>query len=78
MNITDLRQTPLARVYATLTQLAARHGARLLEGELIGLVPQAALEGSPLWTESIPGFDPAAKVLERCLATPITWPSVSA
>ena len=75
MNITDFRQTPLARVYATLAQLATRHGARLLEGELIGLVPQAALEGSPQWTESIPGFDPASKVLERCLATPIAWPS---
>ncbi len=75
MNITDFRQTPVARVFATVSQLAAHHGASILEGELIGLVPEAALEGSPLWTENIPGFDPATKVLERCLATPIAWPS---
>ncbi len=75
MNITDFRQTPLARVFATISQLASRHGASVAEGELIGLVPEAALDGSPLWTESIPGFNPAAKVLERRLATPIAWPT---
>lgn len=75
MNITDFRQTPLARVFATLTQLAGRHGASVAEGELIGLVPEAALVGSPLWTKSIPGFDPDSKVLECRLATPIAWPT---
>ena len=75
INITDFRQTSVARVFSTATQLAARHGASIVEAELIGLVPEAALAGSPLWTESIPGFDPSAKVLERRLATPITWPA---
>ena len=75
INITDFRQTPVARVFATVSQLAARHGADVVEGELIGLVPEAALEGSTLWTSGIPNFDPSAKVLERRLATPIAWPS---
>lgn len=74
INITDFRQTPVPRVFATVSQLAARHGATVAEGELIGLIPEAALEGSTLWTESIPNFDPAAKVLERRLATPMAWP----
>ena len=74
MNITDFHQTPMSRVHSTITQLAARHGASVVEGELIGLVPQAALERSSAWTALIPGFDPAAKVLERRLATPIAWP----
>lgn len=76
INITDFRQTSVARVLATATQLAARHGARVVEGELIGLVPEGALAGTPDWTDSIPGFDPAAKVLERRLATPIAWPTL--
>ena len=75
INITDFRLTSVARVFSTATQLAARHGASVVEGELIGLVPEAALAGSPLWTESIPGFDPSAKILERRLATPIAWPA---
>ncbi len=75
INITDFRQTPVARVFATVIQLATRHGVSVIEGELIGLVPEAALEGSTLWADSIPGFDPAAKVLERRLATPLAWPT---
>ena len=74
VNITDFRQTPMPRVHATLTQLASRHGAALLEGELIGLIPEAAIDLNTPWVQQIPGFDPDAKILERRLATPLTWP----
>ena len=78
INITDFRQTPVARVFATVSQLAARHGVGIVEGELIGLVPEAALEGSILWTEGIPDFDPSTKVLERRITTPLAWPTAHA
>lgn len=74
MNITDFRQTPMSRVHAALTQLAARHGAAIAGGELIGLIPEDALELSAAWVRDIPGFDPEAKILERRLATPLAWP----
>lgn len=76
INITDFRQTPVSRVFSAVSQLASRHGASILEGELIGLVPEAALDGASAWIDGIPGFDPAAKVLERRLATPLAWPSL--
>ena len=82
MNITDFRQTPMHRLHSTLTQLATRHGATIAEGELIGLVPEEALESATddpahVWTSQIPGFVSAGKVLERRLETPLAWPAVS-
>ena len=74
MNLTDFRETPMSRVHAAVCQLAARHGAAVVEAELIGLIPEAALDPEAAWTRLIPGFDPAAKVLERRLATPLSWP----
>ena len=43
MNITDFQQTPMAKVYASVAQIAARHGASIGEGELIGLIPESRL-----------------------------------
>ena len=77
MNVTDFHQTPMSRVHSTLTQLALRHGATVAEGELIGLIPADALEATAAWAREVPAFDPAAKVLEHRLATPLAWPSLS-
>ena len=38
---------PLGEVVAEIERLAAEHGARPVEAELVGLVPEAALEGYP-------------------------------
>lgn len=43
MNILDHRQTPLWRVWEEAQTLAAREGVSLLDSELIGLLPAAAL-----------------------------------
>ena len=46
---------------------ASRHGAKAIEAELIGLIPEAAMSGYP---ESVPisGFDPAFHIIERRLS----------
>ena len=74
MNITDFERTPVSRVYKTACEIAARHGAALAEGELIGLIPEKAYEPNAEWTRQTVGFDPELKVLERRLQHPLSWP----
>jgi glutamate formiminotransferase/glutamate formiminotransferase/formiminotetrahydrofolate cyclodeaminase len=68
-NVQDPLATPLALVVERVRALAAPLGARPLEAELVGLLPEAALEGYP---EDVPirGFDPARHTIERRLAPP--------
>jgi glutamate formiminotransferase len=74
MNITDFRATPVAQVYAAVKQQASRHRVKLLRGELIGLVPEAAFEQETEWVRQLDGFDPEEKILERKLGNPLPWP----
>ena len=66
-NVHDPLAVPLARVVETVRDLAAPLGARPLEAELVGLIPEAALAGYPA-DVPIRGFDLAAHVIERRLA----------
>jgi glutamate formiminotransferase len=68
-NVHDPLTVPLGEVVERARRLAAPLGARPLEAELVGLVPQAALAGYP---EDVPirGFDPREHVIERRLAAP--------
>jgi glutamate formiminotransferase / 5-formyltetrahydrofolate cyclo-ligase len=74
MNITDFRVSSPAAVYARLVQAAALRGARLVDGELIGLLPEAAFERDAPWVRQLEGFTPEAKILERRLEDPLPWP----
>jgi glutamate formiminotransferase / 5-formyltetrahydrofolate cyclo-ligase len=74
MNITDFRSTPVAQVYAAVKQKASRHRVKVLRGELIGLVPEAAFEQETEWVRQLDGFDPEEKILERKLGHPLAWP----
>lgn len=69
INVHDADAVPLARIAAEVRRLAAEHGARPVEAELVGLAPQAALEGYP---DDLPirGFDPSQHVIERVLGGP--------
>ena len=68
-NVHDPLAVPLGRVVEPVRELAAPLGARPLEAELIGLVPEAALAGYP---EDVPirGFDPARDTIEGRLGGP--------
>jgi glutamate formiminotransferase len=68
-NVHDPLAVPLGRVAGLVRELSAPLGARPLEAELIGLVPEAALAGYP---DDVPirGFDPARQTIEGRLAGP--------
>jgi glutamate formiminotransferase len=74
MNITDLGLTRVADVYAAVSQLAARHAAKVVSGELIGLLPEQAFEPDSDWVRLLIGFSPEEKILERRLRNPLVWP----
>lgn len=74
MNISDFERTPLSEVYRKVCKLAERHKTEPVEGEVIGLIPQAACERDSEWMRQLVQFDPAAKILEQRLATPLPWP----
>ena len=75
MNIPDFEATPLSLVYRRVASLAARHGVTVAEGELIGLVPEAACERENDWMRQLVEFDEQTKILERRLAHPLAWPA---
>lgn len=77
MNITDFQATPLSEVFRTVSKVALRHKTAPVEGEVIGLIPEAACEQESDWMRLLTEFDPEAKILERRLANPLTWPRKS-
>jgi glutamate formiminotransferase len=66
-NVHDPAATPLGAVVERVRELAAPLGARLVEAELIGLIPAAALAGYPA-DVPIRDFDPELGTIERRLA----------
>jgi glutamate formiminotransferase len=74
MNLTDFQRMPVARLHATVSDVAARHGAEIAEGEIIGLIPEEAYEPNADWLRQTLQFDPEEKVLERRLQHPMEWP----
>jgi len=74
MNIGDFEATPVSQVYEVVSRLAHRHKAVITEGEIIGLLPDAACERESEWMRQLIRFDPMAKILEHRLASPMFWP----
>jgi glutamate formiminotransferase / 5-formyltetrahydrofolate cyclo-ligase len=66
INVHDPRSVPLARVVDEVARLAAELGARPVETELVGLVPEVALEGYED-RPPIRGFNPDQHLLEGAL-----------
>lgn len=66
-NIHDPLGVPLGEIVERVRELAAPLGARPIEAELVGLIPQAALRNYP---QDIPmrDFDPTQHVIEARLA----------
>lgn len=54
LNVTDPAATPLARIVAVITALAAKNGVRVRRSELIGLIPQSAVEAAARATLGVP------------------------
>jgi glutamate formiminotransferase len=66
MNLTNYEKTPIFRVFETVKREAARYGVAVLESEIVGLVPAAALNAAAQFYLQIDGFK-AEQVLEHKL-----------
>ena len=56
MNLTNFEKTPIFRVFETVKREAERYGVSVLESEIVGLVPAAALTASAAWYLQLEGF----------------------
>jgi len=56
MNLTNFELTSIKRAFETVREEADRHGVSVLESEIVGLVPQAALPPAPEQTLQLAGF----------------------
>ena len=74
LNISDIQATPISQVYKKVTHLAARHKVNIGGAEVVGLIPESALERESEWMRLLEGFDPQTKILERRLEHPLVWP----
>jgi glutamate formiminotransferase len=63
MNLVDYRQTPIQRALERVEEEAAALGTRVVETEIVGLVPEAAVRGVAWEALKLPG--PAAILEER-------------
>ncbi len=68
MNLTNYEKTPIFRVFESVKREAERHGVAVLESEIVGLVPAAALNAAAEFYLQIDGFKPE-QVLENKLRT---------
>jgi glutamate formiminotransferase len=56
MNLTNYEKTPLYRVFDVVKREAARYGVNVLESEIVGLVPAAALVATAKYFLQLEGF----------------------
>jgi len=67
MNLIDTEVTGVRKAFDAVVVRAARHGMAVLDSEIVGLVPAAALGPADPAHIQLKGFDPARQVLERLL-----------
>lgn len=66
MNLTNYEKTPIFRVFDLVRREAARYGVNVLDSEIVGLVPAAALLQTAEYFLQLDGFSPG-QVLENKL-----------
>ncbi len=67
MNLTNYEKTPIYRVFDLVKREAARYGVAVLESEIVGLIPTAALTQTAEYFLQLEGFS-SAQILEKKLA----------
>lgn len=67
MNLTNYEETPIERAFDAVKQEAAKCGVTVIESELIGLIPRAALAGTTPEHLQLRDFQPD-RILENRLA----------
>jgi len=66
MNLTNYEKTPMFRVFEAVKREAERYGVSILESEIVGLVPSAALNSAAEYYLQIAAFK-AEQILENKL-----------
>jgi len=66
MNLTNFEKTPISRVFELVKREAARDGVAVLESEIVGLVPAAALTAAAAWYLQLDGLS-TDQILENRL-----------
>jgi glutamate formiminotransferase / formiminotetrahydrofolate cyclodeaminase len=66
MNLTNYRETPVARVVELIRREAERYGVGIHHSELVGLIPEDALRDAAVWYMQLDQFE-SDQVLERRL-----------
>ena len=67
MNLTNHTVTSIEKAYSEVERLAKAAGVEVLESELVGLAPRAALPEGAAGRVKLARFDPAKQVLEELL-----------
>ncbi len=67
MNLTNYEKTPIFRVFETVKREAERYGVSILESEIVGLIPSAALNAAAEHFLQLADFKPDAQILENKL-----------
>jgi glutamate formiminotransferase len=66
MNLTNYEKTPIFRVFEAVKREAERYGVSILESEIVGLVPAAALNAVAEYYLQVANFN-ANQILENKL-----------
>lgn len=69
MNLTNYKQTPIARVVELVRREAQRYGVGIHHSELVGLIPQAALVDAAVWYTQLDQFEPEQLLEGRLYST---------
>jgi glutamate formiminotransferase/formiminotetrahydrofolate cyclodeaminase len=72
MNLTDFRETPIARAVELIRREAARYGVGIHHAELVGLIPQDALTDAAVWYLQLDQFDKGQILEARLYQQPAT------
>ena len=67
MNLTNYSVMPIEKAFAEIERLARAAGVGILESELVGLAPRAALPDGAAERVKLAGFDPRRQILEELL-----------
>jgi len=70
MNLTNFRETPIARVVEFVRREALRYGVNIHHCELVGLIPQEALVDAAVWYTQLDAFSPEQILESRLFSSP--------
>jgi glutamate formiminotransferase/formiminotetrahydrofolate cyclodeaminase len=70
MNLTNFRDTPIARVVEFIRREAQRYGVGVHHSELVGLIPQEALVDAAVWYTQLDQFDKEQILESRLFSAP--------